>query len=96
MSSGERARLVALVHGRVQGVGYRLFVIRHAQALGLTGHVRNLPDHRTVEVVAEGPRDALDRLLAQLRRGPYGARVDGVDTSWGPAQGGLGSFDVRF
>ena len=77
MSSGERARLVALVHGRVQGVGYRMFAIRHAQALGLTGHVRNLPDHRTVEVVAEGPRDALDRLLAHLRRGPYGARVDG-------------------
>ena len=96
MSSGERARLVALVHGRVQGVGYRMFAIRHAQALGLSGHVRNLPDHRTVEVVAEGPRVALEQLLAQLRRGPYGARVEAVDTTWGPALGGLGSFDVRF
>ena len=96
MSSGERARLVALVHGRVQGVGYRMFAIRHAQALGLSGHVRNLPDHRTVEVVAEGPRAALEKLLAQLRRGPYGARVEAVDTTWGPAQGGLDSFDVRF
>jgi len=96
MSSGERARLVALVHGRVQGVGYRLFAIRHAQALGLTGHVRNLPDHRTVEVVAEGPREALDTLLVQLRRGPHAARIDAVDTTWGPALGGLGSFDVRF
>ena len=96
MSNGERARLVALVHGRVQGVGYRMFAIRLAQTLGLSGHVRNLPDHRTVEVVAEGPREALETLLAQLRRGPYGARVDRVDTTWGPAQGGLGSFDVRF
>ena len=96
MSSGERARLVALVHGRVQGVGYRMFAIRHAQALGLTGHVRNLPDHRTVEVVAEGPRAGLEQLLAQLRRGPYGARVDAVDTTWGPAQSGLGPFDAHF
>ena len=95
MSSGERARLVALVRGRVQGVGYRMFAIRHAQALGLSGHVRNLPDHRTVEVVAEGPRDALDRLLLQLRRGPHAARVDRVETTWGPAQGNLGAFDVR-
>ena len=95
MSNGERARLVALVRGRVQGVGYRIFAIRQAQALGLTGHVRNLPDHRTVEVVAEGPREALDKLLAQLRRGPHAARVDAVDTTWGPALGGLGSFDVH-
>jgi acylphosphatase len=95
VTSGERARLVALVHGRVQGVGYRMFAIRHAQALGLSGYVRNLPDHRTVEVVAEGSRNALDRLLAHLRRGPSGARVDGVETTWGPAQGNLGAFDVR-
>ena len=96
MSNEERARLVALVRGRVQGVGYRMFAIRHGQALGLSGYVRNLPDHRTVEVVAEGPRAALEKLLAQLRRGPYGARVEAVDTTWGPAQGGLDSFDVRF
>ena len=96
MSNGERARLVALVQGRVQGVGYRMFAIRHGQALGLSGYVRNLPDHRTVEVVAEGPRAALEKLLAQLRRGPYGARVEAVDTTWGPAQGGLGAFDVYF
>jgi acylphosphatase len=96
MSGGERARLVALAHGRVQGVGYRMFAIRRAQELGLSGYVRNLPDHRTVEVVAEGTRDTLERLLAQLRRGPHGARVDAVETTWGPAQGGLGSFDVRF
>ena len=96
MINGERARLVALVHGRVQGVGYRMFAIRHAQALGLSGYERNVPDYRTVEVVAEGPREALDKLLLQLRRGPYGARVDAVDTTWGPAQGGLDFFDVRF
>ena len=96
MSGGERARLVALVHGRVQGVGYRMFAIQRAQSLGLSGYVRNLPDHRTVEVVAEGPRAALEQLVAQLRRGPHGARVDAVGTTWGPAQGGLGSFDVRF
>lgn len=95
MSDPERARLVALAHGRVQGVGYRLFAVRRAQALGLAGYVRNLPDGRTVEVVAEGPRAALDDLLAALRRGPFGARVESVTTAWGPATGGLDAFDVR-
>ena len=65
-------RLYALVHGRVQGVYFRAFVQRHAQALGLSGWARNLPDGATVEVVAEGSRAALDGLLAscaKVRRG---------------------------
>jgi len=97
MSAGnsDRARLTALVRGRVQGVGYRYFVVAVARGHGLDGYARNLPDGHTVEVVAEGPCAALDKLVDDLQRGPLAARVDAVDVSWGAATGGLGPFDVR-
>jgi acylphosphatase len=88
-------RLEALVRGRVQGVGFRDFVQREATALGLAGYVRNATGGRAVEVVAEGPRGALERLLAALRRGPPMAYVEGVDAAWGPAGGDLAGFAVR-
>jgi len=96
MDAKDRARVTALVRGRVQGVGYRYFVVAVARGRDLDGYARNLPDGRTVEVVAEGPRAALDALAQDLRRGPVAARVDAVDLSWGPAHGGLGPFDVRY
>jgi acylphosphatase len=67
-----------LVRGRVQGVGYRYFVLRAAASLGLGGWARNLPDG-SVEVVAEGSEAALTRLEEQLREGPGLARVAGVE-----------------
>lgn len=79
-------RLTALVSGEVQGVGYRRFVQRHALDLGLAGHAENLSDGR-VEVVAEGARADLERLLHWLRRGPSHARVESVDAQWNEATG---------
>ncbi|TMD54260.1 MAG: acylphosphatase, partial [Chloroflexi bacterium] len=61
--------LHAYVHGRVQGVGFRYFVAQKAQSLGLRGYVRNEYDG-SVEVLAQGPRPALEHLLTYLRRGP--------------------------
>jgi acylphosphatase len=69
-----------VVAGRVQGVGFRWFVLRCAEQLGLTGWVRNLADG-SVEVAARGSPDALQRLEADLRRGPSGARVTSVTTT---------------
>jgi len=66
------------VAGRVQGVGFRWFVARHARSLGLSGYARNLDDGR-VEVVATGDETALARLEAQLRTGPANAHVTGVE-----------------
>ena len=66
------------VRGRVQGVGFRWFVMVEAEKLGLAGYVRNLPDG-TVEVVARGTREAMRRLEEGLARGPSMARVDGVE-----------------
>jgi len=66
------------VRGRVQGVGFRWFVMAEAGRLGLEGYVRNLPDG-TVEVVARGTREAVGELEQALARGPAMARVDDVE-----------------
>ena len=79
-----RARLTALVAGRVQGVGYRAFVQRHALDLGLAGYAENLADGR-VEIVAEGERSELEHLVVQLRRGPAHATVKDLELSWSEA-----------
>lgn len=65
------------VQGRVQGVGYRVFVWHAARQLKLRGWVKNQPDH-SVEVAAAGTAAALDQLEIQLRLGPPGARVEQV------------------
>jgi acylphosphatase len=87
-------RLEAVVHGRVQGVGFRIFVVRAARRLGLVGWVANDPSGR-LRCVAEGPRPGLDTLLAELREGPPGAWVERVDAAWSPATGSFSAFDVR-
>jgi len=83
----------AVVHGEVQGVGFRWFVVDAARPLGLRGWVRNLPDG-TVEVTAEGDPGPLDSLVAVLRRGPRGAHVTGVDVDWDEPRGDLGTFGI--
>ena len=90
----ENAALRAVVYGRVQGVGYRFFVIETASKLGLTGFARN-QNNGNVEVVAEGLQAGLDALLAELRRGPALARVDRVDASWAAFTGDYEGFSVR-
>ena len=89
------ARLSAIVHGRVQGVFFRDFTRRQAWALGLTGYVRNLPDG-TVEIIAEGPQDALQQLLERTRVGPSGAQVKKVDVRWGDHSSEFDHFEVRY
>lgn len=93
-ASEQVVRLTARVRGRVQGVGYRFFARRAAVGLGLRGYVCNLPDG-AVETVAEGTRGDLEALLSALWRGPSGARVDAVETSWTEASGVFGGFAIR-
>ena len=87
-------RLDARISGRVHGVGFRYFVFREAQALGLVGWVANVADG-SVRCVAEGPRDRLEALLELLRDGPPASIVEGVSAAWMPATGGFGAFGVR-
>lgn len=88
--------LHAIARGRVQGVYFRDFVYARAISLGLTGYVRNLPDMRSVEVVAEGRRQPLELLLEHLKKGPRGARVGTIDVEWGEASGQYAQFRVAF
>lgn len=85
--------LHAIVHGRVQGVGFRYFVVTRARALGVTGTARNLADG-TVEVYAEGERAVLAQLERELRRGPPAADVSRVEARYGAARGDTTGFDV--
>lgn len=90
----DMARLEAVVHGRVQGVGFRFHVLRTAQRLALTGWVANEPSG-AVRVVAEGQLGDLQGLLLALRAGPPGAIVQRVDEAWSTPTGSLTGFEVR-
>jgi acylphosphatase len=85
---------VATVHGFVQGVGYRWYVQREADRLGLAGWVANQSDG-SVAVVAEGPDPALEDLLALLEEGPPGAAVSRVVARHEPGRGNLDGFEIR-
>jgi len=89
------ARFRTIISGTVQMVGFRAFAESRAGMRGITGFVRNLPSGE-VEVVAEGDRALLEELLAELRRGPSGARVRDVMVSWEQARGEFGDFTVRY
>jgi acylphosphatase len=93
MTEGDM-RLVASVRGSVQGVGFRWFVQREAAGLGLRGWVSNQPDG-SVEVVAEGSQDRLDRLVARLWEGPPGASVAAVVPRREPARANVHGFTIR-
>ena len=89
-----RARLDASVRGRVQGVGYRVFALREAAALGLDGWVANRADGG-VHVVAEGRRPDLEALVGRLREGPPAGWVDDVVEHWEPARGHPPGFRIE-
>lgn len=76
--ASDEVRVRAVVRGRVQRVGYRAFVLRHAASAGVRGTVRNNPDG-TVEAVFQGARDHVDALVRLLQQGPPMARVERVD-----------------
>ena len=86
-------RLHGIVRGDVQGVGFRYFLIRRAQALELEGWVTNRDDG-AVEFVAEGRRPDLEQLERAAREGPRMARVATVEVDWSRAIGGLDRFDI--
>jgi acylphosphatase len=88
-------QLHAIVHGRVQGVGFRNATQTRAEGFGLTGWVRNRSDG-TVEVLAEGPRTRLQDFLEWLERGPVGAHVTRVEIEWLDRSQDLHDFEIRF
>jgi len=71
----------AIVRGKVQGVGFRVFVREAALRMGCTGWVRNLDDG-SVEVSAESDEMTLTELLTEISKGPPWAHVQAVDITW--------------
>lgn len=95
----ERAVRV-IVSGRVQGVFFRHHTMECARELGLRGYVRNLPDG-TVEAVAAGDKEAVEKFIVFCNKGPDYARVDDVkvaelDTETASQLTGLTGFSVRY
>lgn len=84
-----------VVHGRVQGVGFRWFVWREAERLTLRGVVRNLRDG-SVEVIAAGSEEGLEALERALAQGPAMAEVERVEKSAVPHELAIpNGFDIR-
>jgi len=92
--AAQLARVHFKVYGRVQGVYFRASAVERAQALGLTGWVRNCPDG-SVEGLGEGQRGNLEKLIAWCGEGPAGAKVTNVETRWDTAQNTFSAFTVE-
>ncbi len=90
-----RIRMMLVVQGQVQGVGFRYFTLRTAQELQLTGWVRNRADG-AVEAVLEGSSEAVSAALKDLRRGPEGGHVEALHAEEQPYRGEFNCFEVRF
>lgn len=89
------AEIRCIVKGKVQGVMYRDYVARHARHLAIVGSVRNLPNF-TVEIIAQGYEDKLQKLLEYIRKGPFLARVSDAAVEWREPSSAFESFDIVF
>lgn len=79
--------------GQVQDVGYRYFIQMAAIGLHINGKAANNPDG-SVEVVAEGDKEALEQFISAMWQGPRTARVDAVSEQWLAATGEFTEFSV--
>jgi acylphosphatase len=86
----------ATVHGRVQGVFFRVTTRKVARELELSGTIRNLPDRKKVEVHAEGEKTQIEKLIEFLKTGPPGAKVEKIDIEWLEFTGGYTGFHVIY
>lgn len=91
-----RVCIIAWVYGRVQGVGFRYTTQNEARRLGLTGYAKNRDDG-SVEVVACGEAEQVDKLMSWLKNGgPSSARVDRVLSEPHRPREELTSFSIRY
>ncbi len=84
-----------IVKGLVQGVGFRWFVERAANKLGLNGYVKNLYNG-DVEVEVEGERGLIEELIQQLRIGNLSSHVTGVQVVWKECEDKYTNFSIAF
>ncbi len=91
----ETARLHIVIEGIVQGVFYRVNTIEESSKLGLTGWVKNRADGR-VEAVFEGDVDGIKQIVEWCKKGPPGAVVRNIETTWEQATGDYDSFTIKY
>lgn len=90
-----QARVHLIIRGRVQGVFFRYETQNIARQLGLTGWVKNLYDG-SVETIAEGPKEKLEKFIQWCHKGPSRARVDSVQIEWKDPTGEFKSFSIEY
>ncbi|MGA2489825.1 MAG: acylphosphatase [Anaerolineales bacterium] len=94
INPNDQARVHIWVTGRVQGVGFRAFVLQAGTLFGLVGWVHNL-GYDQVETVAEGSRPVLERFTQVVKTGPRASHVDEVSVEWETPTGKFHQFDVK-
>jgi acylphosphatase len=92
--ANDPARVHIWVTGRVQGVGFRAFLLQAGALFSLVGWVHNLGDDQ-VETVAEGPHPVLERFAELASTGPPASRIDAVRVEWETPLGQFKRFDVK-
>ena len=91
----ETTSVNVLVFGLVQGVFFRVFTRRQAEALGLTGYVRNLSGG-AVEAFAEGAKEKLKQFISHLKAGPPGSKVERLEITWKEYSCRFDNFTIRY
>lgn len=89
-----KMQMDAELNGRVQGVGFRALVLEYATALGLTGFVRNNEDG-SVEIVAQGPQDALESLIEELQERPGFSKIESVKLKFSIIRESYSDFTIN-
>lgn len=95
MRSSSMVRAEIIVNGLVQGVGYRYFVMRQAEKLGLKGYTKNMYSGEVLTVV-EGEKFMIEELFHQLKIGPSYADVKHADLKWEEYKNEFTSFEIRY
>ena len=83
-----------IISARVQGVFYRASCQEVAESYSLKGYVKNLPTGQ-VEVLAQGEKEKIEKLIEWCKKGPPGARVSDVRIEWEEVKEIFNTFDVR-
>ena len=84
-----------LIYGDVHGVGFRYHTQEMAQPLGLSGYVKNLPDG-SLEIVAQGKKENLEKLITWAGTGPRFAKVERIETEWRNPSEPLKTFEIKY
>lgn len=82
------------ISGRVQGVGFRHFIKKNAEALGVKGWVKNLPDGR-VEAIFQGSEEQIDEIIQRCKKGPVAGFVQDIKVRDANDETAYKSFEVK-